>query len=91
MSEKMVVNGQFIDTREEKPGFLESNEPDTLTFYRCMLCTRIVSLWDLREHRGCAHCGHAKISPTNLTLLEKLAQILKHPRVWEWKKQKNRL
>lgn len=93
MSEEklFVVNGHFIDTREEKAGFLGSNADDALTFYRCRLCHRIVSLFDLREHHGCAHCGHATISPTNLTLWEKLVQIAKHPKVWTWKEQKNRL
>jgi RNA polymerase subunit RPABC4/transcription elongation factor Spt4 len=85
------VNGQFIDARVEKPGFLESNDPDALTFYRCVLCHRVVNLFDLREHKACPHCGHGKMSPTNLTLWEKIVQIIKHPRVWEWKKQKNRL
>ncbi|MDD5189453.1 MAG: hypothetical protein PHE50_00240 [Dehalococcoidales bacterium] len=91
MEEPKFINGQFIDTREEKPGFLESNDEDALTFYRCMLCHRIVSLFDLREYKGCAHCGHMKIAPCNLTLWEKLVQIAKHPKVWEWKKQKNRM
>lgn len=84
-----IINGQFIDTREEKPRFLESNDENALVFYRCSLCTRVISLFDLRKYRACPFCGHSKISPTNLTLWEKLIQIVKHPRVWEWKKQKN--
>lgn len=89
--ETFVVNGHFIDTREEKPGFLETNDPDGLMFYRCRLCHRVVSLWDIRKYHACPYCRHATISPTNLTLWEKLVQIVKHPKVWEWKKQKNRI
>jgi DNA-directed RNA polymerase subunit RPC12/RpoP len=55
-----------------------------LAFYRCNLCHRIVNIWDLKKHHGCAKCGHPRISPTNLTLWEKLVQIVKHPKVWEW-------
>lgn len=88
---KTVVNGQFIDTREERPRFLETNDPDALQFYRCVLCHRVVNLWDLREHKACPHCGHAKMSPTNLTLWEKVVQIAKHPKVWTWKNEKNRI
>lgn len=89
--EPTVVNGKLIDVREEKPGFLETNDENALTFYRCCLCHRPVSLFDLREHHACPFCGHARMSPTNLTLWEKLVQIVKHPKVWEWKAQKNRL
>ena len=55
-----------------------------MMFYRCALCHRVVSIWDIGEHRGCASCGHRKISPTNLTALEKLVQIIKHPLIWRW-------
>lgn len=57
---------------------------DGLIFYRCCLCRRVVNVWDLRKHQGCGYCGHAKISPCNLTWWEKLIQIVKHPKVWEW-------
>jgi len=86
-----VVNGHMIDPREDKPGFLESNDQYALQFYRCVLCHRVVSLFDLREKLGCRHCGHAKVSPTNLTLWEKLVQIAKHPKVWTWKNEMNRI
>ena len=55
-----------------------------LTFYRCCLCKRIVSMWDLKEHHACANCGHARVQPCNLTIIEKLRQVLKHPKVWKW-------
>lgn len=89
--EPFMVNGQFIDPRQEKPGFLETNSEDGLMFYRCRLCHRIVSLFDLREHHACPYCKHATMSPTNLTLWEKLVQIVKHPKVWTWKNEKNRI
>lgn len=56
-----------------------------LQFYRCMLCNRIVTVWDIRERQGCRHCGNRKLKPTDLTMIEKLVQILKHPAVWRWK------
>jgi len=33
---------------------------------------------------ACPKCGHAKISPTNLTFKEKVVAILKRPKVWQW-------
>ena len=62
-----------------------NEEQEGLSFYRCCLCKRVVNAWDLNKHRACAHCGHPRISPTNLTLWEKLVQIIKHPKVWKWK------
>jgi hypothetical protein len=56
-----------------------------LLFYRCNLCNRVVSPWDLNKHRGCGKCGHSKISETNLNMIEKIVQIAKHPKIWEWK------
>lgn len=55
-----------------------------LMFYRCLLCTSVVSKWDIHEHKGCSKCGHGRIKPTNLSLLEKLVQIFKHPKIWTW-------
>jgi hypothetical protein len=89
--EQKVVNGHFIDTRDERPRFLETNNKDALTFYRCSLCHRVVSLFDLQKYKSCGYCGNPKISPTNLTLWEKFMQICKHPKVWEWNKQKSQL
>lgn len=86
-----VINGHFIDTRQDKAGFLESNDENALTFYRCRLCHRVVSLFDLKEHHHCPYCHHATMSPTNLTFWEKLVQIVKHPKVWAWKNEKNRI
>lgn len=54
-----------------------------LLFYRCMLCQHPVSTWDIRDG-GCPKCKGRKIVPTNLTLLEKIKQIIKHPKVWTW-------
>jgi hypothetical protein len=53
-------------------------------FYRCMLCAHVVSPWDIRERHGCPKCAGTKIKPSNLSLLEKVLQVLKHPRVWAW-------
>jgi len=55
-----------------------------ITFYRCLLCTTVVSKWDCQSGVGCPRCGSRKVSPTNLSLWEKLVQILKHPKVWDW-------
>lgn len=86
-----MVNDVLIDESPGKPGFLESTDKDALQFYRCLLCRRIVNIWDLRKYKGCGYCGHARISPANLTLWEKIFQIVKHPKVWKWKQQKNRM
>lgn len=56
-----------------------------MQFYRCTLCHRVVSIWDIHEFKGCPYCKANKISPTDLTLWEKLVQIIKHPKVWRWK------
>jgi hypothetical protein len=53
------------------------------TFYRCALCRGVVSKWDI-NNGGCQKCGGTKISPTNLTLWEKVVQIAKRPAVWRW-------
>ncbi len=60
------------------------NASEGLTFYRCFLCRRVVSKWDIDKYFACPSCGHTKVSPSNLTLLEKLEQIIKHPLVWKW-------
>jgi DNA-directed RNA polymerase subunit RPC12/RpoP len=54
-----------------------------LTFYRCMLCNRVVSFWDIKKG-GCQHCKGRRIMPSGLTLWEKLVQIFKHPKIWAW-------
>jgi len=55
-----------------------------ITFYRCLLCTSVVSKWDIQGGDGCHKCGGRRMSPTNLSWFEKLVQMLKHPRVWAW-------
>ena len=54
-------------------------------FYRCMSCSKVVNVWQVRSGDGCV-CGERKCKPTNLTLWEKLVQIVKHPLVWKWPK-----
>jgi hypothetical protein len=54
-----------------------------LQFYRCDACHGIVSLWDIKQLGRC-RCGQNKIRPTNLTLIEKIVQIVRHPKVWRW-------
>ena len=61
----------------------EDLEGEGLLFYRCYLCKGIISKWDIDEHHEC-RCGHTKLSPTNLTLWEKIVQIFKHPAIWKW-------
>lgn len=55
-----------------------------LLFYRCYVCRRVVSHWDIEKHHGCSHCQCNKIVATNLTWWEKLVQLFKHPKIWEW-------
>ena len=55
-----------------------------LLFYRCELCKGVISNWDINKHGGCPKCGQRRMRPTNLTLIEKLVQVCKHPKVWEW-------
>ena len=56
-----------------------------LPFYRCRLCQGVISVWDLREIHACPKCAGVRMSPTNLSLREKLLQIWKHPKIWRWK------
>ncbi len=54
-------------------------------FYRCVLCGSVVSWWDIYEgEHACPNCGQRRISPTNLSLWEKIVQVFKHPAVWRW-------
>lgn len=53
-------------------------------FYRCTLCSGVVSEWDIKKGGECPRCGNHRVKPSGLTLFEKLVQILKHPRIWEW-------
>lgn len=54
-----------------------------IQFYRCVNCSKVVSRWDI-EKGGCGKCGASRIVPANLTFVEKLTQIFKHPAVWKW-------
>ena len=56
-----------------------------LIFYRCLLCGKAVSIWDIKEVKGCSKCGNVRIRPSNLSFFEKIAQIVKHPKIWDWK------
>lgn len=55
-----------------------------MLFYRCTICHRVVSKWDIDKYSACGKCGNPRISPTNLTLWERIVQIAKHPAVWKW-------
>lgn len=54
-----------------------------LTFFRCELCGRVVSPWDIPKG-GCQACGCNRVRPTNLTWLEKIVQVARHPKIWTW-------
>jgi len=43
----------------------------------------VVNKWDIVAG-GCQFCGGTRISPTNLTVMEKIRQLIKHPKVWRW-------
>jgi hypothetical protein len=45
-----------------------------------------VSWWDIYYAGGCPKCAGKRLRPTNLSLWEKIVQIIKHPRVWAWPK-----
>jgi DNA-directed RNA polymerase subunit RPC12/RpoP len=55
-----------------------------MTFYRCALCNSVVTKWDIENLHACPKCGQVRIMPTNLSLWEKIKQIIKHPAVWRW-------
>lgn len=62
-----------------------SNSFEGLEFYRCKMCGTVVSDWDIyREPHGCPKCGCTKMLVTNLSFIEKLIQVVKHPKVWRW-------
>lgn len=48
-------------------------------FYRCTLCTTVVSPWDVKSGAGCQKCGCLRIKPTNLSWWESVMQIIRHP------------
>ena len=56
-----------------------------LEFYRCRTCHRVVNVWDLKKHNACPYCGGAHFQYTNLTMWEKVKEVVKHPKFWEWK------
>ena len=74
------MDSSFLERLAEEG---QTDGDDGLLFYRCYLCKGIVSKWDLEENHEC-RCGHTKISPTNLTIWEKIVQIFKHPAIWKW-------
>jgi DNA-directed RNA polymerase subunit RPC12/RpoP len=59
-----------------------------LQFYRCVLCQGVVSPWDIREIHECPKCAGRRMMPTNLTLIEKVIQVWKHPNIRGWKNVK---
>ena len=48
-------------------------------FYRCTLCTHPVSTWEIKSGEGCPKCGCLKVKPSNLSFIEMISQIIKHP------------
>lgn len=56
-----------------------------LPFYRCTLCHGVVSMWDIyQEPHSCPKCGGTRIRPSNLSWLETIIQLVKHPKWWTW-------
>lgn len=56
-----------------------------IPFFRCTLCQGVVNLWDIyHPPHSCPKCGGGRVAPTNLTLWEKIVQIIKHPAWWKW-------
>ena len=54
-----------------------------ITFFRCTMCAKVVSPWDIKKYNGCK-CGNNKVQETNLTVIEKVIQVAKHPMFWRW-------
>lgn len=57
-------------------------EGSGIGFYRCNLCGTVNGSWDVHKHGGCIKCGHKRISTTNLSFLEKITQVAKHPLIF---------
>jgi hypothetical protein len=55
-----------------------------LEFYRCASCNKAVSPWDIKKDHGCPVCKGNKLRKTNLTFMEKIIQVFKHPKIWKW-------
>jgi hypothetical protein len=56
-----------------------------LPFYRCVLCSGVVSLWDIYVGpHACPKCGSVRVKPSNLSWVETIVQIWKHPKIWTW-------
>ena len=53
-------------------------------YFRCLLCGRPVSPLDLDQSHGCAHCGHTRIRPSDLTLWEKVLEVLRNPKILKY-------
>ena len=62
---------------------------EEIKFYRCMLCGKAVNQWDINSGRGCPKCGGLRVKPSNLKWYEKIVQIIKHPKIWEWEEDEN--
>ena len=58
-------------------------ESEGLQFYRCCTCQSIISRWDIKIG-GCKKCSGNKLVATNLSFIEKIIQIIKHPMIWKW-------
>lgn len=58
---------------------------EEILFYRCLTCSKPVSQWDIKDHGKCRNCGGVKIKPADLTFIEKVKQIIAHPKFWSWK------
>ena len=55
-----------------------------LEFYRCVSCNRVVSQWDINKFKCCPICKATKFRKSELSLKEKIVQIIKHPKLWRW-------
>ena len=90
--ENMAVDAEKLLMAAEAVKFTKLDEEDKVLnptpgvpFYRCTLCGCVVSVWDIKESKGCPKCASPRIKPSNLSLFEKIVQIIKHPKIWEWK------
>jgi rubrerythrin len=79
------MNESFEKQQALKYAVEDEGTPPGVPFYRCIMCGTVVSIWDIHESHGCPKCACPRIRPSNLSLWEKIVQIIKHPKIWQWK------
>ena len=50
-----------------------------MLFFRCTECHCVVSKKDIKRGKGCRRCGGGRVSPTGLSFVEKVVEIMRWP------------